>query len=410
MPLLLLASLMVTSAHASEVVLHDGPVDLARQLARDTAGIDPDSAEFLSIRDLTAGRPPTVVGRGEALVCPLTPSTRDSVQAAIRDVESSLTLLELDTAQQKLDHAVTVVTCLRDLVDPAQVGRIYYLAGLLAWYRQDEALARDDWRQAHVLDEGLTWDPQFAPDGEPLFIDARDALVDEAFAVIELIPESDVIHLDGKPVTARDGYVRVDGGVHFLQVGLEPALTVGISLETGTQSAVVLPSELRDDLLGWPLDGRGESLSKLLRLGLEDGQEVIVVRGDGVLRTTVGRSGWETLKEPTPPPEPELPTAPPPPGRMLLVAGGGAVLGGGAVSVASALQARGASKAADLATSDAEFERLETRYRNAAVSTYLGLGLVVAGVGVATFGVVQGVGVTPWMGRGGGGLGLQGRW
>lgn len=404
-----LVLLFAPAADAADIVLHDGAVDVARDLALEHAGLDPEGAEFLSVRDLLAGRPASVLGRGEALICPGNPSTLDALAESIHAVESSLTLLELDVARERLDAAITVVTCLRDVVDPAQVGRLYYLAGLLAWYREDQSLARDSWRQAHVLDSGLTWDPQFAPDGEPLFLDARDALVDEAFAVIELIPESETIHLDGQPVVERDGYVRVDGGVHFLQVGVDPAITLGVSLETGTQSAVILPSELDDSVLRWPLEGRGDSLSKLLKTSLEADQTVVVIVGDGVLRTTVGKTSWETLREPTPPPEPVLPPAPIPPGRVMLIAGGGAIIGGGAISVVSALQAQGASKSASLATSESEFERLESRYRAGAVGTYVGLGVVAAGAGLSGLAVTRGVSVTPWVGGRSRGLHLDGR-
>lgn len=406
-----LLSLLLGGAWAADVLVHDGDAKLALDRAAELAEVDPNAVDVVSFADLVTGRVPTVVGRGEVATCARNPATRDDVAKAIAAVEESLTLLELEKAASGLDAADDVVVCLRDLVDPAQVGRLYYLRGLLAWFTEDAGGAREAWRQAHVIDSDLVWDEQFAPDGKPLFLEAKEALVDEAFAVIELIPDPNPLHLDGKPIESRDGFVRVDGGRHYLQVGSDPVLTIGISLETGTQSAVVMPTELRADVLLWPLQGREGSLSKLLQVTLSDGDQVVVVaaEGEAVFRTTVGKTAWETLAEPEPEEVPE-PRPEAGPGRPLLAVGSGVVVLGGALAGVSWSQAQAAKRDAADATTETDFQAAEKRYKGAGMRFYAGAGVAVLGAGLATVGIVQGIDAEPFLLPGGGGLQLGGRW
>lgn len=406
---LFLALLLAGQAHASDLLLHDGDAENALKLAIEHAEVDKD-IEQVAFADLVTGRAATVVGRGQVGSCAKNPTTRLDVAEAIEGAEESLTLLELEQAAQRLDAADEVVVCLRDLVDPAQVGRIFYLRGLLAWYGEDEDGAREAWRQGHIIDADLAWDDQFAPDGKDVFDAARDALVDEAFAVLELIPDPDPVHLDGKPVDARDGYVRVEGGRHYLQVGSDPVLTIGVSLETGTQSAVVMPTELRSEVLLWPLEGRESSLSKLLQVTLEKGQQVVIVSGEAVFRTTVGTSTWETLAEPKPP-EPEKPPGREPgPGRPLVAVGSGVVVAGGVLAGLSYGQGQGARRDSEIASTEEDFLEAERRYKGAAMRFYIGSGVAVAGAGLLTVGLVQGVDAGALVLPGGGGLRLSGAW
>lgn len=186
-------------------------------------------------------RPPLVVGAGEAWIC----GSRSGSAAAFLDAaRRAIGHVQLDAAAALLDDALGAALC--QPFDATAAFEIWFLQGIVAVYRQDEAAARRAFRNARIADPSKSWDEAFA-DGRSLF---EEALPGPGHLRLTVLPAPERLTVDGAQV---EGDPLLAPGSHLLEIG-HPPITVRVDLEDRGNATLFVPSLLPDALLSWPAD------------------------------------------------------------------------------------------------------------------------------------------------------------
>ena len=101
--------------------------------------------------------------------CSVYPRTIEDVKTSLSNVTSALNYMELDKADGHLLRVESDLRCLNEIVSSDLLSQVYFISGLTHYYRQDEAEAQAQWKQAYALNEELTWDDVYEPSGKSLF-------------------------------------------------------------------------------------------------------------------------------------------------------------------------------------------------------------------------------------------------
>lgn len=365
---------LISMAFAAETVVY-GAGDAASALARvaESAGGVPEGMRAVSVDELMAGRPATMVSGGQLTVCSGAPSSPEAIRQSLGLAEGAIKYMEFGSARAALSATLRDLSCLQVPVDPAVASRAWYLLGIVDAAAGEQAASREDFRRARLFSPTMGWDENFAPNAKATF----DAIASEAKTapLVSLTvlpaPGEGTFRLDGRPVQLVDGHVGVSSGDHYVQVGDSPATTYSLRVDGTTPPTLVLPSLVHSEVLEWAGDGeKRAALSSVLVSALGSEGVVYVVNSQVVWRVRLGGSAWDlvamgggpvapakpTTTKPTaakPPPAKAgapLPTEPvatspatrkkSPLGPVLMGVGGAAGVGGGVVLLLGELGAR----------------------------------------------------------------------
>ena len=101
--------------------------------------------------------------------CSVYPRTIQDVKTSLSSVTSALNYMELDQADGHLLRVESDLRCLNEVVSADLLSQLYFISGLTYYYRQNEAEAKAQWKQAYALNEELKWDDVYEPSGKSLF-------------------------------------------------------------------------------------------------------------------------------------------------------------------------------------------------------------------------------------------------
>ncbi len=397
---------LISLALAADTVVYSGG-DVATAVSRVAAltGGAPQELRAVSVVELMAGRPPTMVSGGQLSLCSGAPASLDGVRQSLTLAEGAIKYMEFGSARAALDATIHDLSCLQVPVDPAQASRTWYLLGIVNAASGDQAASREDFRRARQFSPAMVWDENFAPNARATF----DAIAAEArtATLVPLTvlpaPAEGAFRLDGRAVQLIDGHVGVSAGDHYVQVGDLAPVTLSLHVDGTTPPMLVLPSLVGPDVLSWAGDGekRG-ALSAVLVSALGSEGVVYVVNPSVVWRVRLGGSAWDLVtdsggrdtaprpvasarpaEKPPVPMEP-VPTSPvakdrkSPVGPVLIGVGGAAGIAGGVVGV---LGYSGALRAYNDAVENGTSEDDRTKYAKG--GHQLTNGVIVGAVGAA---------------------------
>lgn len=305
---------LISFAFAVDTVVYPGgdPADALRRVAA-ASGAAASELTAISVGDLMAGRPPTMVAGGQIEVCSGAPSSPTAVRQSITLAEGGIKYMEYGSARAALDAAIKDLGCLQTPVDATQASRAFYLRGIVSAASGDQAGSRNDFRRARLFAPTMVWDDNFAPTARATFDAITNEVRSAPLVSLSVLPPpaTGTFLLDGQPVNLVNGAVGLAPGEHFVQIAGARLITLTLEVEGATPPTLVIPSAITPGVLEWAGDAdQRASLSAVLVSALGSEGTVYVANPSAVWRVRLGGSAWDLVGEgsatgpdPTRPPE-----------------------------------------------------------------------------------------------------------
>jgi hypothetical protein len=437
LPLLLL--LIAAPAAAAPIVVlpgssGQGPApEASTVLATARSLLDGEEFEVVAPLPLALGLDDPLYALGLELAgCDGRPVTRETVSQGLTHAREAVDELDYAAARLMLAGAGDVLPCLTEAVDRSDLYDIWFLAGLMAYYEQDEPAAEAAFVRATGVDATRPWNPAYAPDAKGIFLVALQKALAEAGPTLRLSDDlAGLVHLDG---SVLESGIRPTAGSHLVQwTGPDgEVLSFEIDLPTSSAGAVAWlmgPEGLEAAIL----EGRADLAGLFAeRIGILGWERVLLLDERGGAVRFDARAGefsqeaWPVVEQPVAPgPVRASPTAPT--GSTLaglVTLGAGAALGGVGFGLHGSAWQRGHAMLADPTLGTAG------DYQGLQQENLAGLVVGLTGAAVATAGLVVALGsaaqanagpkagtsarsvTAPWVvgGPGGVAIGVGGTW
>lgn len=397
--MLLLASPFSAHASSSGRVVVDlvqaGDAESAMTLLRNSFG-EGFEAEVLTLDQLVEVGPWPWVNSPTARLAPCTaePTTASDIEAALTKAEEMITGLDYETALTELDQLADNLCGCTDPLSPTVTHRIPYLRGIALYFNGDQDGARQSFRQAAEMTDGLEWDTSFPPEPQQVFLlGAADALQTPQS---KLLPPSDdrpdQVFVDGREIESAASEVEVRGERHVVQFGPEGGSLTGVLLFLDTPGDVPLfgPDSFRGALTSTPGTEFGShAFAIVAQIAAAQGYSEVMVLADSKWNhawwTQADTQEWQktSLKA----------------GVILqrarrhrtaggvLMGSGGALIAGGAVLAAAEFTAMSEMRP-DMETHTSAYEFNIDEYDSRQSLAGVGIGLAAVGAVAVTTGIV----------------------
>jgi len=234
-------------------------------------------------------------------VCDAAPVSYEALDAALGEAEAHMQMLEYAEARQALDALETSLCAATEPVSPDLLARVPYLQGIVHYYEGDRDAAQASFRRAVERQPELSWDPDFPPDPQQVFLDGvADAYRTRGATLVLAGGERpDRLLLDGVEVAADE--VELVGADHLVQFSIDGGWATTV-LATGEAESVRLmgAEAIRAGLASGPDDPAGAPAFDALQSAATDrGHSELLIALEPepteVWRfNTIGRS-WERV-------------------------------------------------------------------------------------------------------------------
>jgi hypothetical protein len=229
-PTLMLLLLVHTSAAWADPLVIYGPgspsSDLASQALKEvevaygvTTGVD----RLVHVNEVPfpAAVPLWVMGDAEVIPCRGAAITGDELRELLAKAQASEGAMEWDSADDLLDDATAALSCSGELIDSDLLWRLFYTHGAIAYFDGRTGEARDHFRKALSIDPTRRHDPNFPPQIQAAYLDAREEQQLAQAASLRFLGGREgttEIWLDGGPLPVAPGTVaELQPGYHLLQ-------------------------------------------------------------------------------------------------------------------------------------------------------------------------------------------------
>ena len=274
-------------APAIEQVAHDAKV--APTLLRGGS-----LTELFANRTTDLGITVFALGDGAIVPCGTAPLAPADIRLAIDTADQAVVEGDKKTARAQLDIAEAGLACLTEPVIAGDAGQIPFLRGVLAYQEGDLIVATGLFRQAHIYDDTIAWDPRFPSAARVTFDSAQPTA---PFELIVVPAPSAPISVDGRPTTL------VPPGSHVVQIGTSPVTTIAV--QTRGTTTIVIPGLIDEGLAARVADPDVRvQLDRLFDAAAVHEDIYIAVAGDTWSRTA---GGWAQLGKPAEPVKPPKP-------------------------------------------------------------------------------------------------------
>jgi hypothetical protein len=402
--LILLGTAIAAPAIAANVAVYAGdPTTVADRLEAAT-GQPASGYKIVSFSEAVKGDPVTLTA-GKVEGCTGAPAKVSDVSDALLKAEAYVSDLDLGPElADVLAKGDAALLCVNEAVDPGTIARLEFLRGVALHFDGKSDEARAAFHTALVAKPDLPWDDNFPPSVRAEYDEAKGEIGNAGHVQLAVIPRNVPITIDGKPTPPVNGRLDLPEGVHLLQVG---TMGLRVTLQKGSNATLIVPALVGDDALGWASDPvLGIDLARLLGFTVESGATYTVLTSTNVYQS----AGAETWRDITPVAKGGTPSI----GLILMPVGGGVFVVGGVLAVTGLTGGNAALHDASAAgVQYDEWQAAQSRYTGAKTrivvgDVLMGVGLAVAGGGVAMQFLDAGP-VSPMWLPGGGGLRLDTR-
>ena len=223
-------SMATGAVAASDGILIYGPEDAgmaeqqqAAALLEASIGAEalPDSA--IHILDLPFPSPDPVWIAGDARVVPCTDPAFESedLPALLDEGIEHIDSLDYEEGKRTLDRAITALPCSSDAVPREVLIDLYYFRGIAAYHLDDRDGARQSFQYALAIDKEKTWDTNYPPEPQQVFLLAKeDAIGLGRIPIGHDVAGASVgdLGFDGTPIDpTAAGVLQVIPGMHLVQ-------------------------------------------------------------------------------------------------------------------------------------------------------------------------------------------------
>ncbi len=265
--LLCAACLSLTmTARADDGILIYGPEDAgmseqqqAAALLAATIGDEALPGSSIHILDLPFPSADPVWIAGDARVVPCSdPAFESEDLAALLDSAiESIDGLSYEEGKRTLDRAITALPCATQPVERDVLIDLYYFRGIAAYHLDDRDGARQSFQYAQAIDREKTWDTNYPPEPQQIFLLAKeDAIgldrVDIGHDVAGLAIAD--FNFDGIPLdSSAPGIMQVIPGMHLVQYAVDGTpYSRLVEVRKDGHAALVTRSGLTAAVLGGP--------------------------------------------------------------------------------------------------------------------------------------------------------------
>jgi len=268
--LLAMALTTVTTANAeSSGILIYGPENAgmaeqqqAMEVLVSAIGEEDLPASSIHILDLPFPSADPVWIAGDARVVPCSdPSAGNEDLAALLTAGiDAIDALDYEEGKRTLDQAITALPCATQRVERAVLLDLYYFRGIAAFHLGDRDGARQSFQYALAIDREKTWDTNYPPEPQQIFLLAKeDAIGLDRVDIGHDVAGADVTEFafDGTSLDAADaGLMQVVPGMHLVQykVGETPYSRL-VEVRKDGPAALVTRSGLTAAVMNGPDSG-----------------------------------------------------------------------------------------------------------------------------------------------------------
>ena len=212
--------------------------------------------------------------------CLTDPVSVAALTEQLERVESALAYMETGNAAGHVRQLKGSALCATAPLPAALLARAHYLSGMASYIDGKVEAARTSWRQAFLVDAALVWDDAFEPSGKPVFEEVRDQLQYEPTAKLRVFPDSAKLVLNGTAVAAG---ADLHEGRHFVQQPSRDHAAQLIETRSGVDAVAISFADFPTELEGVMDD---TTMRRQLLRGLR-----ILDMGDD-LRVVAGQTAW----------------------------------------------------------------------------------------------------------------------
>ena len=226
----LLFALLVCLPAWSEPLVIYGPgsqsSDLAAQALREVEaqyGVTIAADRLVHVNEVPfpASLPLWMMGDAEVIPCRGASITADELRDLLARAQAAEGAMEWDEADKLLDDATAALSCSGEMIDVDLLWRLFFVHGAIEYFDGRTNEAQDYFRMALGIDPGRRFDPNFPPQIQAAYLNAREELQlsDTAhFRFVGAREGTTEIFLDGAPLPIDPGEVcDVQSGYHLLQ-------------------------------------------------------------------------------------------------------------------------------------------------------------------------------------------------
>ncbi len=180
--------------------------------------------------------PPAEIGP-----CDADPVGLEEIQATVNSAEGLMQALEYDQALEQLEALEGQLCGISEPVPAETLARVPFLRGVIHYYAEHPAAARDAFAAAVLRQPEMEWDATYPPDPQQVFLDGvADAYRSDRIALrLDSADRPETLLVNGATVDPAVGEVELLGTEHILQFGAGEQV-VTMVLQTGDTEEVRL--------------------------------------------------------------------------------------------------------------------------------------------------------------------------
>ena len=192
-----------------------------------------------------AAVPLWMMGDAEVIPCRGAAITAQELEDLLARAEASEGNMEWDEADKLLDDATAALSCSGEMIDADLLWRLFFIHGAIAYFDERTGEAQDHFRMSLGVDPSRRFDPNYPPQIQAAYLNAREELQLSALASIRFVGDREgttEICLDGAPLPVPPGgSTQLHAGYHLLQfrTRLEVFYSVPFKVKAGGEASLV---------------------------------------------------------------------------------------------------------------------------------------------------------------------------
>ncbi len=246
--------------------------DLASQALKeveDAFGVTTTVDRLVHVNEVPfpAAVPLWMMGDAEVIPCRGAAITGEELRELLAEAQASEGAMEWDEADDLLDDATAALSCSGEVIDSDLLWRLFYTHGAIAHFDDRTGEAKDHFRKALSIDPTRRHDPNFPPQIQAAYLDAREEQQLAQAATFRFMGGREgttEIFLDGGPLPVAPGAVaELAPGYHLLQyrTRLEVFYSLAFKVQAGGQAILVSGSGYSWAILAGDTDERAEVIA-----------------------------------------------------------------------------------------------------------------------------------------------------
>lgn len=336
-----------------------------------------------------------IVGGARATYCEARPLDPGSLDDKLTTIQHLLDEVRLEEADLLLAQLAEVHACYPLRPGSLALAHESFLAGILAFYRDDAASVRSHFRAALARNPDLPWDDNYPPSAQQWFAEALLEVLREESSTLALdLPPGKEVWIDGTAQETGNSTITTRPGLHLVHVGTaaDGYSSVEVSLESAATATLVTgealgrPDALSGDaglvvqLITGEIAGRGLSEAYVVRL---PGEVWSVDPHEGALVPMEAPPGVVVTVD-----DPRKRSKVHPLGPVLMAAGAALAVGGGVMAGLEREQAMALHGAIEgLTEDDGSLNSMLTSFERHRSASYAGWGLLAGGGACVAVGI-----------------------